>query len=514
MAEEHQLPGLAHNPFASPGPAFFQGGDRRTYLEQLRHLSQWSRRVLLVTGAHDAGKSVLFRQLSATLEPRAKAARINGALINASREVLAGIAQGFGLAAPADAHVQLLMDVIVAHVDDQQSAQRFCVVLVDDAELLEARALEQLLILVSRCPIRLVLFAEVRIVPVVERLAKRLDVGWHELRLSGLSLADLREYLEWRFKQARYRGRLPFTEQQVREIARISQGMPGRINQAADALLTRMQSGEVIAGRAGFPLLHKAILGFLVLTTLVVYLLWTPLPEEPNSVVTQNPPAKAPRFAPSSDISPAESPRVLSGDGPRDEVVESIAEGDTAVGEVERSFAPAAEEIALAADGTSADAASGLASQPIRDADSAMESLEETAAAPAAGSVGNSAAVESQTPAAEVAAPARQNVPAGPRDAAWIMAQPENRFTLQLISSSSAERAAAYVAQRGNSGDFAIYRLHRSGKTFHVVIYGSYGSRAEAERAAAMPATTAGGVEPWVRTFAEVQGAVRTGPQG
>ncbi len=79
--------GMTHNPFSSPGEGFFEHGDRKTHLEQLRHLSQWSRRVLLVTGPHDSGKSIMYRQLSASLEPRAKAARVNGTLINTSREV-------------------------------------------------------------------------------------------------------------------------------------------------------------------------------------------------------------------------------------------------------------------------------------------------------------------------------------------------------------------------------------------------------------------------------------------
>ncbi len=49
-------------------------------------------------------------------------------------------------------------------------------VLVDDAELLEFRALEQLVALVHSSPMRLVLFGEVRLVPAVERLAEA--PGW------------------------------------------------------------------------------------------------------------------------------------------------------------------------------------------------------------------------------------------------------------------------------------------------------------------------------------------------
>jgi type II secretory pathway predicted ATPase ExeA len=484
-AEDKQVLGLAHNPFVSPAPGFFEGGDRKTYLEQLRHLSQWSRRVLLVTGPHDAGKSVLYRRLSASLEPRAKAARISGALINSSREVLAGIVQGFGLAAPADAHVQLLMDVIVAHVDDQQNQERFCVILVDDAELLDGRAVEQLLTLVSRCPIRVLLFAEVRIVPVVERMAKRLDVGWHELRLSGFDPNDVREYLEWHFKQARYRGRLPFSEQQVKDIARLSDGMPGRINQMASVLLARLQSGDLVMKKSGFPMVHRALLALLVLLILVGYLLWQPDRESAGPLLMEE---------------SVTSERTLESeqeDQPSD--VLALTRQDAA-----RADAPQAEDPQVAAFEESAVTAERPPESVAPDVTEQDEVEAPAAAAPAS-------PLEGAVAAAPVPAPAPQTASAdGPRDSAWILAQPADRFTLQLLSSSSAERASAYVEQRSRPQDFAIYRLLRDGKFLHVVIYGNYGSRGEAERAATSSEATAGGVKPWIRPFKEVQGAVRT----
>ena len=491
-AEDKQVLGLARNPFVSPAPGFFEGGDRKTYLEQLRHLSQWSRRVLLVTGPHDAGKSVLYRRLSASLEPRAKAARISGALINSSREVLAGIVQGFGLAAPADAHVQLLMDVIVAHVADQKSQERFCVILVDDAELLDGRAVEQLLILVSRCPIRVLLFAEVRIVPVVERMAKRLDVGWHELRLSGFDPNDVREYLEWHFKQAHYRGRLPFSEQQVKDIARLSDGMPGRINQMASVLLARLQSGDLVMKKSGFPMVHRALLALLVLLILVGYLLWQPDQESAGPLpVEESVTAERPLESDQAD-QPADVLELSRQDAPQAE--------DPQVGAFEQSAELSAAET-LEVGAVTAE----------RPPESVVPDLtqQDEVEAPAAASPASP--VEGTVAAAPATTPVPQTASAdGPRDSAWILAQPADRFTLQLLSSSSAERASAYVEQRSRPQDFAIYRLQRNGKFLHVVIYGNYGSRDEAERAATSSEATAGGVKPWIRPFKEVQGAVRT----
>ena len=59
--------GLTHNPFVAESSDFFEGGDRKTHLEQVRHLGQWTRHVILVTGPLGVGKTTLYRQLSMTL---------------------------------------------------------------------------------------------------------------------------------------------------------------------------------------------------------------------------------------------------------------------------------------------------------------------------------------------------------------------------------------------------------------------------------------------------------------
>jgi DamX protein len=99
------------------------------------------------------------------------------------------------------------------------------------------------------------------------------------------------------------------------------------------------------------------------------------------------------------------------------------------------------------------------------------------------------------------------------RDAAWILAQAPESFTLQLVSLSSAERVQAYLADQTDRGDFATYRLQRDGRILHVVIYGQYATRAEAEAAARTLPASVGSVQPWIRPFADVQAAVRTALQ-
>jgi len=532
--------GLTHNPFVQSDEGFFEQADRKSHLEQLRHLSQWSRRVLLVTGPAGVGKTALYRQLSATLEPRCKAARIHGGLLNASREVLLAVARGFGIAAPADANTQLLTELIREHVDDQARAERVCVVLVDDADHLEPKALVDLMTLARDCRVQLAFFAEVRLVPAVERAAGRLGLGWHEIRLTGFSEPQTREYLEWRFKQARYRGRLPFTDAQVKEIHRASEGLPGKINQLANVVLVKLQTGDIGKAEGMFPAVHRALLLLLVVVVGLLYLLWQQ-GGEPGDAVTGDDVRVAGSAVPDAagaevgagSVAAADAERAAGADAPAEDAeltrrladprTESAAEPDAELEPaVDAPVVSPAEEEAVEA-----------AEQPVSETTVATASTEEASAPEVVAGVRESAqaAAEEEAPpeprAAKPPAPKSQESPrpaakparapapiaAGARDGRWLLAQPPDSYTLQLVTVSSAESVAGFISKQPDPSRFASYQLARDGRILYVVCYGTFATRSEAEAASRQLPATVGSVKPWIRTLAQVHGAIRTTPQ-
>ncbi|MCZ6657100.1 MAG: AAA family ATPase [Gammaproteobacteria bacterium] len=429
--------GLTHNPFTSPGDDFFERGDRKTYLEQLRHLSRWSRRLLLVTGLFGVGKTVLYRRLSASMEPSAKAARINGTLVSSPREVLANVAQGFAVAVPADANTQLLTDLIIAHVDEQAEVDRFCVTLVDDAHLLDYKSVDALLVLMGRCELRIILFGEQNVATVVDKSAERHFVEWHEMRLSGFADEDIREYLEWRFRQAKYRGRLPFTDQQVADLARLSEGLPGRINKIANDVLIQLESG-IERRPERFPGLHRSLIALLIVVSGLVYVVWQTSQGQPAPV----------EVAEAHEVAPEAVPEEIPG-------VESLTVP---------TIYPVVEQL-----------------------------VPEIVEAP-----------ELPVEEPEVStAPDR-------RDGAWLMSQPPSAYTIQLVTVSSGERALTYIIEQHDPSEFGSYRLQRNGRILHVVVYGLFDTRTQAEAAARSLPDGVGNVQPWVRPMDQVHGAIRT----
>ncbi len=254
--------GLTKNPFGEATDEFFGEGDRGRRLEELRHLARWSRRLLVVTGERGVGKSTLYRALSSGLDPGVKAARINANLTSDTREVLAGIIQGFGMAAPANADPRLLIELIALHVQEQIDAQRYCLVLIDDAHLLELRALEQLLKLVdagAQEGLRMVFFAEAYFVQSLDKASKRTDQAqnWHEIRLTPFSDDESRRYVAFRLAQAGLGDRSAFTQNELSVIVGGSSGMPGRIDELASAIL----AGELTISeeRRWLPRMHRAL---------------------------------------------------------------------------------------------------------------------------------------------------------------------------------------------------------------------------------------------------------------
>ncbi|MDZ7669184.1 MAG: SPOR domain-containing protein [Gammaproteobacteria bacterium] len=391
----------------------------------------------------------------------------------------------------ANADVQVLSELIADHGLAQQRSDRFCVTLIDDADALEPRALECLVSLCASSPMRLVLFGEVRLVPALERLAEPAGVEWHEIRLTGFGAEEARAYLEWHLRQQGYADELPFSEAEIKEITRLSEGLPGRINKMARVLLARIESTGEGPARRPFPALHTALLAALIAVLGGLYLWWQPTESggdrQPVRVETVAVPA--PRPIQSAD-SAATDPQQQEQIAPPAQMTE--AEPETAK--------PAAE-VPVAGDGANEEPATEdpatnetPAAEPVTEAPAA-----EQAATPDQSATGN----QPDEPAASD----------GVRDAAWIMGQPAARYTLQLASFSTAERAEAYTAGQNRPGEFARYRLQRDGGILHVVIFGSFEDRAAAEAAARDLPAEVGNVQPWIRTFGQVQEAVRTALQ-
>lgn len=257
--------------FFEPRDGYFEGGDRKTYLEQLRYPTRWPRRLMLVTGPDDVGKTSLYRRLAASLETNVQVARVNASVVRSGMDVVVAVARAFGLGGFPDAGKEALLQMIADHVEQRVAAGRVCLAMMDSAEFADAGAIEDLLKLMTRCSLRLVLFGTVGVVSKIEPLARLHELSWQEIRLSGFAPQDARDYLLWRFQGEAPPDSLPFTDEQVDEIVRASGGMPGAMDRLADTLLVDLKAAGRRNARSRFPVFHGVVLVSLIAGVVWLY---------------------------------------------------------------------------------------------------------------------------------------------------------------------------------------------------------------------------------------------------
>jgi len=486
--------GLTHNPFVAESSDFFEGGDRKTHLEQVRHLGQWTRHVILVTGPLGVGKTTLYRQLSMTLEPRVKAARLNGVLVNTSRDVLNSIAQGLGATVSADANVQTIAQALATYIISQDRQGRFCLVMVDDAQLLDLQSLEELLKLTRSSPAYVCLFGEPGLVNSIAKPAARNELSWHEIRLAGLSLPDIEKYLTWKLSLAQYRGRLPFSPTQLNRLAKLSGGLPAAINHVGAELIERLESGNTGGSGVQFPVAHGLIVVLLVVVVSLAYLVLNgsqdDVPDTSKISVSQ---IELPGTSHAAEVSAdaAIEEELPSSPSPSSEPVET-AEVLSSATEVLPGPLPSLDPVVV-----EETVPSGV-----------VKATDRVVAAPSAEPAIKTPSIDTATRTAPVKQP---RVPSGARDATWLKQQSSSGYTIQLVSLSTEERLVDYLAVQQDRSQFAWYPIERGGKRLYVVTYGNFDSKAAADAAAASLPSEVGKVEPWVRPIKLVQDAIAAG---
>ena len=525
--------GLSHNPFSDPQQEFFPGADRELLLGKVRALEDWPRPIIAVTGPHGVGKTCLFRALSSSLESGVVAARVNGSLVSRAGDVLSALVQGYGVAAPSGADSALLIELIVAYLKDQTENDRISLVLVDDAHLLEQRAVDDLVNLAA-AGARLAFFSEPQFVESLQRAVERNAEAstasdaepllWHEMLVSPFNHDQTAEYLEWRFDEAGYNGRMPFSEHQVNLVQRAAAGYPGRLDFAANEQLMLMTMGGRHSG--GLPAKHLMLAGGLACVLGLVFWFWSP-----------------------DEDGASDDANVVTLEMPGEDVTDAGSDSDPGAPVADRSTS----DTPVAATTQNGTSGRNLTEEPdSRDiADSARDQTGDRGREP----VTLSRTIEPVEPKPEVPVPAVsrtvqvdpppepapkpkpapkpnpapvvESVPtvtpgratsiagaaSGVRNASWLLVQNDASYTIQLIGFGEQQRAKSYLAEQSRPADYALFRTRSGANVVHVVTYGVYDTRLAAEAAVSRLPATIGKVTPWVRPISNVKAAIKTALQ-
>ena len=467
--------------------------------------------------------------------------QLDGQRITAEVDILIVLAETLGVALPETFSGEVLSPMVGEALTDSGVGDRPLVVLVDDADQLEGAALHRLLALCAEHRFRLLLFGRPGLPELVKSATRELDFAPYEISLLAFPPNDVRQYLEWRFEQAGNKGGIPFTEDQISDLYRRSNGVPGELNRLAGHQLELMRDEGAGLPSFKFPSTHLYLVAGLAAVLALSFLLVdrvdlteevvtenlpltiTEAAEEPGSMETADP--SLPRFSAPQGVGersePSEEPAVSVTPPPAADEPTRVIPADAASSPPESSLA-AAEQEAL----ESSPAATPIPppepalaeaqpqpAEPARSAEASAPTQTQGAQERAATVPAEETAQEPETAGSQPMTLAAltdsilREVP-GLRDGTWLLAQAADDYTLQLVTLSSRDGLLRYLKRQREPGSFAVYARQVGDNLLYVVTYGQFASRIAAEAASRRLPAEIGKIKPWIRPFSEVQRAV------
>lgn len=237
--------GLREKPFhVTADPAFLYPS--REHQEALAHLIYGIRERLgfiLVTGEVGTGKTTLVKTLIGRLEGPPRSALILNPTLSAT-ELLRAVLRDFGLEARRDSRGELLVAIEEFLLREAES-EGTAVLIIDEAQALSVSTLEQVRLLsnvetAKRKLLQIVLIGQPELDwrlaqnPRLRALQQRIAVRY---RIQPLRPEEVVEYVQHRLQTAGSDGTTRFTGEAVSAIARLSEGVPRRINLLCDQAL-------------------------------------------------------------------------------------------------------------------------------------------------------------------------------------------------------------------------------------------------------------------------------------
>ncbi len=285
--------GLKKKPFSIvPDPSFFfMSEGHREALAHLTYGIQNEGGFVLLTGEVGAGKTTVCRRLLELLPEDVEVAYVLNPNVTA-QELLETICEEFAIKYPRNTtSIKALVSRISDYLLEVHGKDRRAVVIVEEAQNLKAEVLEQIRLLTNletnqRKLLQMIMIGQPELremlrEPQLRQLSQRITARYH---LGPLKREEVAKYVEYRLAAAGLlRGHL-FPPRTMKELVRLTGGVPRLINVICDRALlgafvqeqslvdlktlkkaAREVLGEVTPRPVGWPVYRGAALGILVL---------------------------------------------------------------------------------------------------------------------------------------------------------------------------------------------------------------------------------------------------------
>jgi putative secretion ATPase (PEP-CTERM system associated) len=240
-----QFYGLASKPFQlNPDPSFYFGSKQHSRAKAyLDYGIQRSEGFIVITGEVGAGKTTLVRGLLESLDiKKTIAAHLVTTQVDAE-DILKLVGAAFGVLVNGSSKADILM-ALEAYLVDQARQGKRCLLVVDEAQNLSLRAVEELRML-SNFQLETQALLQTFLIGQPEFRATLQNPNMHQLRqrvtaschIGPLDANETRDYIEHRLKCAGSSGQPQFSDSAFEAIHKATNGIPRRINFVCDRLL-------------------------------------------------------------------------------------------------------------------------------------------------------------------------------------------------------------------------------------------------------------------------------------
>lgn len=195
---------------------------------------------VVISGEIGSGKTTLLKKTIRSLDGGLKLLNISYTNLE-SKDLFSLILHKAGIRVTDDSKVAMLFQ-ITEYLENMAKAGTPVVLAIDEAQNLTRENLEDIRMLTGMesmggPSMRVILLGQPELkdaVTAIPQLSQRVKLFFH---LEGLTLAETAEYIDYRLLVAGHGGNKLFDEQTVKEIHRLSKGIPRLINKLCDGMM-------------------------------------------------------------------------------------------------------------------------------------------------------------------------------------------------------------------------------------------------------------------------------------
>lgn len=477
---------------------YFKGGHWGQSLELLQHLCQYSENIVLVVGEAGLGKTTLKKALLANTKDIFKCCNLEAENYDDVNDLINDVAVGFGIA-NNNSKLELRENIAALSARDD----KVWVLLVDNAHLLDPDSLDELIKLAEltnktknegNCKLKLVLLG---LAGLEEKVANP-----HVLELEPLTLAEVAQYLQFKWRFVGNKTELPFDNVTIKKIHQLSAGNPKEIERLAREQLAGVKLGareiknkKTRLPKIAFAALFKATLIVGCLSGVAIFLL------KPLLIGSKDVPLVKIEMA-------TEKLAVVDPKGIAIEVMPTAPPLPTeTIVELTTTAAVPAQAVQPIATTTNVAAA---APEEVLPRVLELELLakqnllqEKKAKAKPAVSVLPVAAEKAKQEQPVIANKTGTNKYSKAEQK--ILQLPSNHYTIQLLGASKIAGIEQFISSNKLQKQAYYYSSPHNKQPWYILVFGNYNTREQAKVAIAQLPAAVRALQPWVRDVASIK---------